>query len=106
MQNFVATKGDDFSLTLNFAESGVAVDITGWTITLSLKRRREQSAADDSFAADLSDPVNGEAQVAMTPAETAALDGTYFYDVHYDDGTTEKTVMGGVITFARAGGGS
>lgn len=105
--NFSFPTGDDQVLQLEFTESGVVVDITGWSIFLTLKKDRESLDA----AADLSktvtvhtDPTNGKTEVNLLNTETDDLEGLYFYDIQYKDDSTPaivKTVLSGMMTFER-----
>ena len=103
MTNYSKFRGDDVTLNLTFKDSGgVAIDITAYTIYFSLKRNKyDATAILAKTVTSHTDPTNGQTQVALTNAETAVLQGTYYYDIAYLTavGGTKKTVDTGVFTF-------
>ncbi len=97
--NFESHRGDDYTLTLTFADT----DITGYKIYYTLKENETDDDDDAVIAktvASHSDPTNGITAVTLSAEETNDLLGTYYYDAQYKAaGGTIKTAMSGVITF-------
>lgn len=103
MSKITYYRGDDNTISLEFTQDDVAVDITGWTIFFTVKRNMD--ADDDS--ADLqkdvtshTDAAAGETEITLTDADTDDLSGCYYYDIQYkDDSGLIKTVLKGTIEF-------
>jgi hypothetical protein len=51
----------------------IAVDITGWTIGLYLKRMRNDTTAEVTATGVLTDPANGIADITVTPSQTESV---------------------------------
>jgi hypothetical protein len=84
-------QGDDFSKVLTITDDdGVALDITGATLTFHL---RAPGATTDAITPaptlTLTTPASGIATLALTDTQTAALTAgrTYTYEVELVDGT-------------------
>ena len=96
-------RGDDNSITLNFKQAGVAVNITGWTIFFTVKTKIEDTDDNAVLKKDVTshtDAVNGITTVTWTDEDCDDLAGVYHYDIQYKDGSgLVKTVMKGRITF-------
>lgn len=97
-------RGDSFAVELVFTDQdGTAIDITGWKIFFTAKRRREDpdDAAALSITTDPTDPVNGRALVGRDNTFTQNLNGAYYYDFQYKrtDGSIQ-TLISGSITFS------
>lgn len=97
-------RGDDWGMQLTFAEpDGTPVDITGWTIFLTLKRKKTDSDADaviQKVVTAFSDPVGGIAYVILTNEETHNFNGLYYYDFQYkDQNDMVQTITSGGLTF-------
>jgi hypothetical protein len=103
--NYSKFRGDDVTLNLTFEKdsSGVAIDITNYVIYFSLKRNKyDTTAALSKTVTSHTAPLLGQTQIALTNAETAALNGSYYYDMAYITnitGGTKKTVDAGAFTF-------
>jgi len=96
-------RGDDFGTQLVFKDSDdVAIDITGWTVFFTVKKRREDTdaAALISVTVPPTDPTHGIALITVSHTLTDTLTGTFFYDFKYKklDGTVQTITSGG-ITF-------
>lgn len=96
-------RGDDFTVELIFTDTdGVPIDITGWTIFFTAKKRREDpdDAAVLSITSAPSDPLNGKALIGKSHVFTDTLLGTYYYDFQYKKADeTIQTITSGSITF-------
>jgi len=102
--NYVKFRGDDVTLNLAFKDAdGVAINITGYTVFLTLKRNKYDADAAAAISKTItahSDPTAGLTVISLTAAETAALNGTYYYDLAYRTGAgVIKTIDSGVFTF-------
>jgi len=91
------TEGDTFTRDINFRDdSEDPIDITGWTIYVTVKRDLD----DDDDDAVLSDDVtshdnatNGETSFSFTASETEGLDTIYYFEVKYEDNSGEVNTM-------------
>ena len=106
MQNFRKYRGDTITLTLAFTDSlGVAINITGWTIWLTLKKNIDDAdGASTSLQvkATITNGVGGLASITLTSTQTALLEGTYYYDIQYKNSTSDiKTVLDGKFIFKK-----
>ena len=104
MTNYSKYRGDDVALNLTFKDSaGVAINITGYTVFFTLKRNKYDTDAQAALTKTVTAhtvPASGQTQIALTAAETAALNGSYYYDMSYKTtGNAIKTVDSGVFTF-------
>jgi len=94
-------KGDTQQYELTFENNGAPLDITGWTIYLTVKANVEDpdaSAAIDTTAT-LSNAAAGIALVALTPSQTDIAVGQYRYSFDYkDDSANEGTILEGWLT--------
>ena len=83
-------------------EDEVVIDITGWTIFFTVKKRETDS--DDramiSVTIPPTEPLLGIALVTVSNTITDELKGLYYYDFQFKkaDGTIQTLVSGG-ITF-------
>lgn len=105
MTDFKKYRGDTVSLTLTFTASGVVQNIAGWTIWLTLKSSAndpDSAAALQKTATISGDGSTGIATIELSPAETALLLGTYYYDIQYKTGAGAiKTILDGKFTFKK-----
>lgn len=105
--NFNFPRGDDQVLALQFKQDGVAKDITGWTVFLTVKRLPDEDGTDalaviKKEVSVHTDPTNGKTEVPILDTETAALEGVYHYDIQYKDTSgIIKTVMLGTMNFVK-----
>lgn len=100
-QNKTMYRGDDktFQITVKDAD-GVAVNITGATLTFSVKIDPNEPTplilkdSSDNTEIDLTDPTNGIAEIYLVPADTRDLEaGTYVYDVQIITSGTKKHTL-------------
>lgn len=99
------TQGDDVSYDLAFTDdSGNAIDITGWTVWLTVKDSLGQSDVDAPIQKEITshdDPNNGETSFSFSASETKPLSGTKYYDLQVQQGTGSiRTVVTGTVYFA------
>lgn len=103
VQDFKKEQGTDEPLTLTITDSnGDAQDITGWTIRLTLKNQPSDSDDDAVLQKDavITDAEGGLAQFNLSANDTGDLQGTYYYDIRYeDDGGDIKVIFSGKFIF-------
>jgi hypothetical protein len=102
--NIEVFRGDSFGTQMEFTDDdGVAIDITGWTIFFTIKKKKsdtDDQAVISKTITTFDDPTSGIASVTLTSTETYNLDGTYFYDFQFKDNTgSVSTIVAGGITF-------
>jgi len=104
--SIVVYRGDDWASSLVFADSeGNLIDITGWTIFLTVKKNKDDSDAQAIITRTIYIPVNppgSRVTFSIPNTETTLLLGSYFFDYQYKkaDGTIQ-TVTSGVVTFEK-----
>jgi hypothetical protein len=103
MNNFVNYRGDDFVLNLAFTSGGVAQNITGWTILMTLKPKKSLGDNDSGVikvTGVITNGAGGLATLTMASTVTDDLLGSYYYDIQYKDTAgVIKTFSDGIITF-------
>jgi hypothetical protein len=90
-------RGDSLRYTLAVKEDGVALDITGARITLTLKKSTMQEDDDAALQQDfiITDPTAGLAEIEVLPADTTDLEPRqYYWDIQL------VTAAGIVATYA------
>jgi len=98
--DLLAYRGDDLSLSLTFKDYATQdpIDITGWTISFTIKEKTYLPDDDAAVVIDVVthiDPVNGKTGIVVPHADTNELEGVYQYDIQY---TTNLDI---IRTFAR-----
>jgi hypothetical protein len=97
--NLEMVKGDDWYLDIGFETSaGVAVDITDWTVWLTLKRVQEDTDANAAYQQKVTahvDAVNGLSRVSIPAASSTLLLGKYYFDVQVK---TDESPTPGIYT--------
>ena len=94
-------RGDTVQHTLTVTENGAALNLTGASITLSMKRSTEQADADAavSIAAVVTNAVGGIATITIPATTTAALTpGKYHWDIQVKKSTGEIGTAAGTVT--------
>ena len=94
IENIYKGNSKSYTLTLTIKSTGLPKDITGATITFTVK---DDMAAEDSAAliqvnGTITDGPNGEARVDLTPVNTNVTPGLYNYDFELLD------VLGNITT--------
>lgn len=95
-------RGDSFTLNLNFTDSNDAViNITGWTVFFTIKSKVSDADAAAVVSKTITSHTNaaqGQTVVSLSPTDTAALDGEYFYDIQFKkaDGTVKTLVKSNI----------
>lgn len=99
--NLKRKRGDTFPLVFTFTDkNGVAINITGYTIVLTVDPSPDPvDATQNKFALTLSviDGPNGKAQAGpLTNLQADLTPATYYYDVQWTDGASvRRTVVQG-----------
>ena len=107
--NFIGTdsivRGDTKTFNLVFTNtSGVAIDITGYTLFLTLKENitdlDDDAALKKTIApADLDNPTTGIQDIAIDAGDTDDMLGDYYYDIQVKTaGDKIYTLLYGTIT--------
>jgi hypothetical protein len=97
------TEGDGAAFDLTFEdETGAAVDITGWTVWLTIKDDPGDSDADAIVQQNNTthaDPPNGLTSFSLSNADTAGVTGHKHYDIQIkrpSDSDPHTVIMGRV----------
>jgi hypothetical protein len=88
------------ALTLSFTMTPVT-NITGWTITFTLKRAQTDPVAVKTQAAVIVSGPAGTFTVSLLKADTNIKPGTYYYDVQRTDGGSEAVLSIGTFTITQ-----
>lgn len=94
-------EGDDESIPVTFSdENGDPIDITGWTVSLTIRGATDSSPVIERDITTHDDATNGQTSFSLSASDTAGLAGTKRYDIQVvkSDGTT-KTIVLGTISF-------
>lgn len=97
--NLCRTRGDTFPFSITFTQAGVPINITGYTIVLTVDPSEEPAdALNNLFTATavITDGPNGVATFELTPTQADQTPGDYFHDIQATDG-------GGLIRTAAKG---
>jgi hypothetical protein len=96
---------DDRRITLTVTKAGVAVDLTGATLKLLVKRRRSDSDADAvitkttssgiALASPQSGATKGVAYLTLDEGDTDDLSGRYLWELEGDDAVGKVTLASG-----------
>lgn len=91
-------KGEAVLLTFTMTP---ATDISGWSISFTLKTNQTDSTALISQAAVLTTPASGVFTVTLTHAQTNRTAATYYYDVQRTDSGSEAVLSIGTFTISQ-----
>ena len=81
---YKTTKSFDVTITVN----GVVQDISGDTVTIILKKKKQDSDAEAVLLKEsFENTVSGVAKFIFTPTETNLPIGTYYYEIKWVNGT-------------------
>lgn len=101
-KDLTITQGDERSYNLVFwqdAKNTVPLDITGATVTMTVKRSLDDSDAKISkIVTEHTDASSGKTTITLTTTDTSIDLGTYFYDIQISGGSIGKiTVLKGKL---------
>lgn len=104
--NLTTYRGDDLAIKLKFTDTNnVAINITGWTITMTIKKTSEDSDAKATIKylpSDIPNPTLGELIMLVSNTITNRLAGSYWYDIQVlKTDLTIQTITHGSIYFTR-----
>lgn len=94
-------KGEHVILPYQLVIAGTTtpVNITGFTLELTVKKKGTDTAVVLQAAAAITDPTNGFYQFEFTHAQTVGLNaGTYTYDIQRTDAGSETVLAVGTFT--------
>ncbi|HYM24440.1 MAG TPA: hypothetical protein VEU08_14590 [Vicinamibacterales bacterium] len=98
LNNIACYRGE--AVTLAFTMTPVT-DITGWTITFTLKRNQTDPTPILTIAAVITNGPNGTFTVSLTKAQTNMQAGTYQYDIQRTDAGSEAVLSIGTFTITQ-----
>lgn len=99
--------GNSKAIQLIFKDpsTGNRIDITGYKIFMTIKKRIDMEDTDEGVVAktlDPTDPTNGIADVVISFADTEDLEGKYYYDITYlSPEGDRKTPLIGTMSFIK-----
>lgn len=98
------TEGDTATFTFSFTDSsGNALDISAWTVYLTVKRDESDPDSDAVISKDVTnhtDGPGGKTAIEFTEADTEGLTGGYHYDLQVKRGNGDiQTFMRGTVRF-------
>lgn len=95
--NFSVYEGDTEHFQFRAVKDDTAFDLTGYTISMVIKRTREDISPVLSVAQDdtISDLDAGLVGFTLTAAQTAVLNGAYVYDAQVTLGGVSYTIATG-----------
>jgi hypothetical protein len=82
--NFEVSRGDTWKKTLKFYSDSGRVDISTWTIFLTVKEKVTDPDASAKISKTITvhtDPTNGETQISLTSIDTDITVGNYVFDI-------------------------
>lgn len=101
-RDIVIYKGDSYTHEVRIRNSSnVAIDITGRTYRVQMRKSKASSSVILSFSTSITNAANGVVQFSLSPEDTANISvGTYYYDFEETNNGYVTTLMGGkmVIT--------
>lgn len=106
--NFSMYQGDTWDgLTIYYKDaSGTAINITGYTVTGTVKLTPSDPSPAATFTCTITNAVGGTFSVSLSAVESAKLKGstvsfedvvTYYYDIQISNGTITKTILRGTV---------
>lgn len=103
IRNLRAVRNDSFRRTVTVSESGTGIDLTGYSITGTI-RRRVDGPVIAVFGIENRVDASGQFQIVLTTAQTADLQGDYCYDIQValigSESTNTHTVSAGSFVVA------
>lgn len=96
LTNIEHTRGDTFNRTLQFNDSaGVAINLTGSTIKMTVKHDSEDTDYITQSTATLTAPTAGTATITIAGSELQLENGNYYYDIQWTDSSSN------IVTFLK-----
>ncbi len=111
LQDFDMVEGNSFIITVTVTTAaGAVVNLTDGHVTWTLRR-----SSNDNLAAitkgntspltgvTLTDPTQGEFEIALLPADTKGLEGDYYHEAVFTDAVGNvSTLFCGTVTITRS----
>jgi len=96
IENLCMNEGDTNPIQLTLSSGGVAIDITGYTFYLSIKRNKldaDSKAVISKTVTSLTDPTNGIVTITIVHDDTLEKYGDWYYDIKFDTGAPLRTTI-------------
>lgn len=99
MQDLTITQGDEKAYNLTFTTGDSPLDITGATLTMTIKRKLNDSEpAVTKTVTEHTNATAGETTLTLSTTDTDIALGKYYYDMQLSGGTVAtKTVLRGSL---------
>lgn len=99
MTELKITQGDEKTYNLAFTSGAGALDITGATVTMTVKRTKTGTAVfPPKVITAHTDAVSGKTSITLSEADTSIDLGLYYYDIQISGGSIgKKTVLKGTL---------
>ena len=83
-------RGDTPTFTVTVLDNGSAMDLTGYTMTMTVKENEEDSDLEAKFqkTATISTPASGIGLITLTYEDSDLIPNIYSYDVQLNNGTS------------------
>lgn len=99
-------RGDSWSRTMYFEDNdGSPIDITGWTIFLTVKAKEDDADVDAVISKTItvfSNPTAGEAVIELTPTDTNQIIESYVFDIQVKTSAGEiYTIIEGILNISQ-----
>ena len=92
-------QGSDFSLQLTIQESGIAKDLSGFSLRGQMRSTKDASAITATFTTAITNVSGGVCTISLTNGVTENITvGQYFYDIELFTGSTVQRVIEGLVT--------
>lgn len=105
IRNLTIVKDDTKHYLCTFTDdAGSAVDISTWTVTMTVKKDLDDIDADaviqkTKVPGEHDDPTNGKTIIKLTSADTHLTECNYYYDMEFKTGSLDKvTFLSGYLT--------
>ena len=99
MKDISIVQGDAGSYNLKFTAGGEPLDITGATVTMTVKRSLGSEIVIQKAVTSHADPTTGVANITLTEEDTNIDLGAYYYDIEImSSSIPTKTVLRGKLT--------
>lgn len=94
MQNdLTITQGDEKAYNLSFDNGEGAVDITGATVKMTVKRTLNDEPIIEKVVTEHTDAENGKSLITLTADDTDVPLGKYYYDIQISGGELPKKTI-------------
>jgi len=92
-------QGSDFSLQLTIQESGIAKDLSGFSLRGQMRPTKDSSTLTATFTTSITDVTGGVCTISLPYTTTENITvGQYFYDIELFTGSTVQRIIEGLVT--------